>query len=114
MDLSDALIRSMAAIDKSRNRRQATVLLNYRWRKLLAQSRFSKKQNQRTLAEMREACEKVVSSSFTVLARTGALLQRWDSALAPNEEIELPVQGSQTQPNGDSAPRQRYEVQKAG
>lgn len=114
MDLTDALIRSMAAIDRSRNKQQATVLLNYRSRKLLAQAKFAQKQSQRTRQTMRAACDKLVSSSFSTLARTGDLLQRWASTPELTENIELPVQGVEKQPDGESSPGQRHKVQKAG
>ena len=79
VDLSDAVIRSLAAIDMSRNRQQATVLLNFHCRKLIAQAKFSVEASQRTRQEMRESCDKLVSSSFTAIARTGDLLERWNT-----------------------------------
>ena len=115
MDLVETLIRSMAAIDSSRNKQQATVLLNYRSRKLMVQAKFSRRQNQRSRVAMREACATVVSSSFTTFARTGGLLERWESTVQGTAEVEVrtvPVSGPQK--DSDSAPRQRHKVQKAG
>ena len=113
MDLSDALVRSMAAIDSSRNKQQATVLLNYRCRKLIAQLKLSRKQNRRTRRAMREACATVVSGSFSTFAHTGRLLERWDTTPLMIDTGLRPLQGSEPQPV-ESAPRQLYKVQKAG
>ncbi len=98
MDLNDCLIRSLAAIDSSRNKRQATVLLNYRCRKLLAQATFSRKQNHRSRVAIRQGCATLVSTSFTVMARTGDILERWGPAVQLTTDI-------------DSRPLQRREAE---
>ncbi len=87
MDLDACLIRGFAAIDSSRNKQQATVLLNYRCRKLLAQAKFSRKLNQRSRVAIRQGCATLVSSSFTVMARTGDILERWGPAVQLTTDI---------------------------
>jgi hypothetical protein len=106
LDSIDAVIRSLKAIDSSRNKQQATLLLNYHCRKLIAQTISSRMQNARTRKAIRDACDELVSRSFFAIARTGDVLERWtahradlatDSDLRPREghSVKQPGQGRQ-------------------
>ena len=113
--LNAAVIRSLAAIDRSRNIRQAAVLLKHYHQMLIQDLNSCRKNNELMVQAVREACDRLVSSSFTAIEQTGKVLEHWAPMPQPTPIIDLQLpQRSQVQTITSSGPGQRHGVKQPG
>ncbi len=93
MDFFDTLTRSLEALDRSRNRRQATVLLNYHAVELMEKTKLSLVQTARRWQALRNASDELVSRSFSLIARSGDVLERWQAPDATSQAPPVQMRG---------------------